>query len=136
MRRLGQVMRFALVGALVAGTYLVLYLAFLHLGLAQALANALAFLIAVGLQYLGQAAFTFRRKLGDRAQIVRFAVMISLGLIVSAVITAHAASLGLAPAKAALIVMLWLPIQNYLLMVLWVFWAPQLTAPAKGTPHP
>lgn len=135
MERTRQLMRFALVGALVAGLYLLLYLTFLRLGITQVLANALAFLIAVGLQYLGQARFTFRRRLADRPQIFRFAVMITTGLIVSALITGTAPAWGLAPAAAALIVMLWLPLQNYALMSLWVFWKPRTNTPAEGTPQ-
>ncbi len=124
-----QLVRFALVGVTVAALYVGLYLAFLRLGLPQVAANALAFLIAVAVQYIGQAAFTFERRLNDRPQMIRFAAMIALGLAMSALITGH--GLGLPDWAAAVFVTLWLPIQNYLFMTLWVFVSPQ---PTTDTP--
>ena len=59
MRNPGQIWRFALVGVAVAGLYILLYLAFLGAGLAQPIANAAAFLLAIAFQYAAQARFTF-----------------------------------------------------------------------------
>lgn len=117
-----QLLRFALVGAVVALIYVAGYLLLLALGVPQMLANGAAFLGAVALQYLGQAGFTFRRKLADRAQVLRFIVMIGLGLVTAALITGFLAPhLDLPDWAAALAVALILPVQNYVFMTLWVF---------------
>ncbi|MDX5403636.1 MAG: GtrA family protein [Rhodobacterales bacterium] len=117
-----QLLRFALVGGLVALAYVAGYLLLLALSVPQMLANGAAFLGAVALQYLGQAGFTFRRRIADRAQVLRFIVMIALGLVTATLITAWlAAPLGLSDGMAALAVALILPVQNYIFMTLWVF---------------
>ena len=67
-----QLFRFAIVGALVALVYVLAYIALLSLGMNQPLANAVAFLGAIALQYVGQASFTFGKRINDRAQMVRF----------------------------------------------------------------
>lgn len=118
----GTVLRFALVGSFVAGLYVVLYLVFLEMGIAKALANTIAFLIAVTVQYVGQAAFTFEATLKDFPQITRFGVMIGLGVVTSTLITAFIGPmLGLADWISAVAVTVVLPVQNFLLMRRWVF---------------
>ena len=127
-----QLLRFALVGGLVALAYVAGYLLLLALSVPQMLANGAAFLAAVALQYVGQAGFTFRRKLADRAQVLRFIVMIGLGLMTAALITGWlAAPLGLPDWAAALAVALILPVQNYIFMTLWVFTKPRSTVGAS-----
>ncbi|SHK86664.1 Putative flippase GtrA (transmembrane translocase of bactoprenol-linked glucose) [Roseovarius marisflavi] len=122
MRRKGVILRFGVIGVAVAGVYVLLYLALQGLGLPQAGANALAFGIAVLVQYAGQARFTFGRRMADTAQIVRFGVMIALGFVTSAVITGVIApQMGLADWLAAVTVTVILPVQNFVLMTLWVF---------------
>lgn len=117
-----QFLRFAIVGSLVALTYILLYLAFLALGMPQLPANALAFLTAVGLQYAGQSWFTFGKPMKDRAQGFRFGVMIGLGLLTAGIITGiFAPAFNLSDAIAAVIVTVVLPFQNYLIMSIWVF---------------
>ena len=117
-----QFLRFAIVGSLVALTYILLYLTCLALGMPQMPANALAFLTAVGLQYAGQSWFTFGKPMKDRAQGFRFGVMIGLGLLTAAVITGFVApTFNLSDAIAAIIVTVVLPFQNYLIMSSWVF---------------
>lgn len=117
-----QPVRFALIGGLVAIAYVTLYLGLLFLGVPQVVANGAAFVCAVGLQYFGQAGFTFRRRINDRAQMLRFVAMIGLGLMTAALITGPVArASGLADGLAALIVILVLPVQNYAFMTLWVF---------------
>ena len=114
--------RFAVVGAGVAALYVVLYLALLTAGLAQPVANAAAFTLAVVAQYLGQTLFTFQRPLASASQITRFLVMIGLGLAVSAAITgAVGPALGWANWASAIAVTLILPVQNYLFLRLWVY---------------
>ncbi|MEO1140493.1 MAG: GtrA family protein [Pseudomonadota bacterium] len=118
----GEFRRFALVGLIVAGLYVVLYLLLLDLGMGKPLANTVAFLIAVTVQYVGQAAFTFEARLKDSHQILRFMAMIGLGLFTSTAITALVGPmLGLADWIAAITVTVVLPLQNYVLMRHWVF---------------
>lgn len=122
-------LRFAFVGMTVAATYVALYLGLLALGVQQFVANSLAFLLAVALQYVAQAAFTFARKLNDLVQALRFAVMICLGLLVSTLITGVLGPMfGLSDVWAALAVTAFLPIVNFAMMTLWVFSGQQTNA--------
>ena len=108
-----QMVRFAIVGGLVALSYILLYLGFLALGMAQPFANGIAFLLAVAFQYAGQSLFTFGKPMRDRAQGGRFLVMIGLGLLTAAIVTGVIApKFELSDAIAALAVTLILPIQN------------------------
>ncbi|WP_299957054.1 GtrA family protein [uncultured Roseobacter sp.] len=117
-----HVVRFALIGGLVALTYFLLYLAFLQLGMARGVANGLAFLLAICLQYVGQAGFTFGRRLDDPQQVLRFVVMVGTGLVVSGLITGVIfPALGIADWIAAATVTVVLPVQNYVFMTVWVF---------------
>ena len=121
-----KLIRFAVIGAGVAGAYVLLYLGLLATGLPQAIANGLAFLLAVMLQYVGQAAFTFKQQLNDGAQIIRFAAMVALGFFTSALITGPvAAATGLADWIAAATVTVILPVQNFVFMKFWVFASPR-----------
>lgn len=121
----GQIIRFGIVGVTVAGLYVLLYLG-LQAVMAQAAANALAFGLAVLVQYVGQTLFTFRQKLAVPDQIGRFAAMIGLGLLVSALLTGLIGpALGWADWAAAAAVTVILPVQNYLFMTLWVYAHPK-----------
>ncbi|MBO6776881.1 MAG: GtrA family protein [Marinibacterium sp.] len=124
----GQILRFGVVGVTVAALYVLLY-AGLKTVMVQPVANAVAFLIAVAVQYVGQTVLTFRRPLGVPAQIGRFIAMISAGLVMSAILTgAVGPVLGLADWVAAAAVTVILPVQNYLFMKLWVYSAKEATA--------
>lgn len=125
MRATTRISRFALVGVAIAALYVVLYLAFLQVGIAQGMANALAFGIAVAVQYAGQARLTFERDLNDAPQMLRFGVMIGCGFVTSALITGWIAPQAGIPAwAAATAVTLILPVQNFIFMTLWVFSNP------------
>ncbi len=118
---LHQTLRFAVVGGAVAVFYVLLYTA-LKPVLSQAAANALAFLLAVALQYVAQTVYTFRRPLAVPTQIGRFTAMVGCGLIVSAVITGWVGpTLGWPDWAAATTVTVVLPVQNYLFMKFWVY---------------
>ncbi len=124
----GQLLRFGVVGVTVAALYVLLYAA-LKTVTVQPIANAVAFLIAVAVQYVGQTVFTFRRPLGAPAQIGRFIAMISAGLVMSAILTgAVGPALGWVDWVAAAAVTVILPAQNYLFMKLWVYSAKEATA--------
>ena len=117
-----QLARFALVGTTVALVYVAGYLLLLEVGINQPLANALAYLIAILAQYLGQAAYTFDKPINDRTQIGRFIVMTGLGFLTAAAITGQIGPfLNASNWAAAVAVILILPIQNYIIMTLWVF---------------
>ncbi|MCR8827655.1 GtrA family protein [Pseudosulfitobacter koreensis] len=117
-----RIIRFAIIGVLIAVLYMLLYLAFLQIGMSLVAANALAFVIAIAAQYAGQARFTFERRLADPGQVLRFGVMTGCGFVTSALVTGLLGPmLGLEPWLAALMVMLVLPVQNFIIMTLWVF---------------
>ena len=126
-----QVLRFGIVGATVSAVYVLLYLAFLAIGLVQPLANAFAFMLAVGFQYLAHARFTFSAELNDLAQIRRFIAMILLGFLTSAIITSLIGpALALPDWLSAIAVTVVLPIQNFIFMSRWVF------TPEQGRTEP
>ena len=117
-----QFLRFAIVGTGVAALYVCIYLVFLAVSIGQPLANFLAFLIAVSVQYIGQTWWTFRKPLGRPDQIFRFACTIGLGYLVSAGITgALGPGLGWPDSVSAIVVAVVLPVQNYLIFRIWVF---------------
>ena len=117
-----EVLRFALVGGSIAAFYIVAFTGLSALGLSATLAHAIAFGSAIALQYIGQTAFTFRRDLLDGAQAARFGIMVGLGYLMSAIITALIApAVGWPAAVAAIFVAIVLPIQNFVFMKLWVF---------------
>ncbi|MEO9631466.1 MAG: GtrA family protein [Sulfitobacter sp.] len=125
MSRVNRICSFALVGGICAGIYVSLYLTLSYGGLVPEAANALAFGCAVLVQYVGQTRLTFRQKLNDTRQMVRFGLMITGGAVTSSLITGIAAPyFALPPWAAALIVTVILPIQNFLFMSLWVFAKP------------
>lgn len=117
-----QPARFAVVGGGVALLYVVLYLALQALGVSQPLANTVAFLLAVAVQYVGQTVYTFRGKLVVPNQMSRFIGMILVGLLVSNLITGRLGpALGWADWISAVVVTVVLPVQNYLFLKIWVF---------------
>ncbi|WP_138934707.1 GtrA family protein [Roseovarius arcticus] len=122
---MSRISRFALVGVGIAALYVALYLIFLRAGLGQGAGNALAFAIAVAVQYAAQARFTFHRQLNDPRQMLRFGMMIAGGFATSALITGVVAPhYLLEPWIAAIAVTLILPVQNFIIMTLWVFSNP------------
>ncbi|UWR87739.1 GtrA family protein [Phaeobacter inhibens] len=119
---LGQLIRFAIVGVSVAAIYVFLFLGFLHIGLAAGLANALAFGLAVLAQYVGQTVWTFRQKLGQPDQALRFGYTVGLGFVTSALLTGVIGPmLGWPEWLAATTAAVWLPVQNYLFFKIWVY---------------
>ncbi|WP_293575214.1 GtrA family protein [Phaeobacter sp.] len=117
-----HLLRFACVGVGVAGLYVLLYVGFLGQGLDVWLANALAFGLAILVQYIGQTAWTFRQNLVAPRQALRFVLTICLGFVTSAVLTGLIApALGWSPWLAAGSAAVLLPVQNYLFFRLWVY---------------
>ncbi|MFS4580829.1 GtrA family protein [Phaeobacter sp. C3_T13_0] len=119
---LGQLVRFAIVGVTVAAIYVLLFLIFLQIGLVTGFANALAFGLAVLAQYVGQTVWTFRQKLNQPRQAMRFGCAVGLGFVASGLLTTFIGPmLGWPDWMAATIAAVWLPVQNYLFFKIWVY---------------
>ncbi len=117
-----RIFRFAVVGTGVAIYYMAAFLGLLHLLNSPWIANLLAFGSAIMIQYVGQTAWTFGKPLAVPAQFGRFLCMIGLGLIVSSVITGIAGPrLGLPEFVSAAMVVVILPIVNFVILRLWVY---------------
>lgn len=120
--RLPQPLRFAVVGALVAALYVLIYTGLLSAGVARQAANLAAFATAVAVQYAAQTLWTFGRPLAVPDQVVRFLCTIALGYAVSALVTGVLGpAFGWPDWLAAAAVTVVLPVQNYLLFRLWVY---------------
>lgn len=124
MRRVGlaQLLRFAAVGGTVAALYVGLF-AFLRAeGLAEGLANTIAFAAAICVQYIGQTVLTFREPLVEPGQMLRFGLTVGLGYVVAAIITSLAGpALGWADWFSAGVVAALLPVQNFIIFRVWVY---------------
>jgi len=130
---IGRTLRFAVVGASVAAAYAAGYAGLRWLGAAPWAASVPAFAAAVAWQYLAQTLWTFRAPLGESVRALRFAVTIGAGLAVSVAVTGWLGpAAGLAEAGAVAAVVLWLPVQNYLMFRLWVY--RDAVAAGRGEP--
>lgn len=117
-----RILRFGVVGIGNTVTYVGGYLLLRTMGLEEAVANCLAFACAVALQYVAHARYTFRTELRNPAQFTRFLTTIGAGLAVSTVITGPVAAVFALPDwLAATVVTIVLPVQNFILMSLWVY---------------
>ena len=122
---LGQILRFCIVGTGVAGLYLALFLGTVQLGLPMGGANLVSLVCAVLVQYVAQTAWTFRRPLAVPEQIFRFGCTVALGFVTSTLITAVVGPhFGWTPLLSGALVMIWLPVQNYVIFRIWVYAAP------------
>ena len=127
-----SIVRFAIVGVCVAGIYVLGYLTLLEFGLARPIANIAAFLFAVLIQYFAQTIWTFRKSVKQPRQAAKFVVTITLGILVSIVVTARIGPmLGWADWLSAGVVATILPIQNYIIFKVWVY-RPSKSKPAKS----
>ena len=118
-------LRFAVTGVFVAAIYFMLFPVMKLLSLSTGIANMIAFLTAVLVQYLIQSIWTFRRPAKNIHQARKFAVTILIGLIVSSLISLVGKEfLLLNDWWVAAIVVTVLPVINYLAFKLWVFNAP------------
>jgi len=121
-QEVGRIFRFGMVGLSVTLLYAGGYAGLRGLGAVPWAASAIAFTVAVLWQYLAQTFWTFRARLADRARLARFGATIGAGLAVSTALTGLIGpALNLPEAATILIVILWLPVQNYLIFRLWVY---------------
>ena len=117
-----MILRYVAVGLTVSLVYMLGYMGWRAAGLPEIAANALAFVTAVVLQYVGHGRITFRRELADAGQAARFAIMIGAALLSSTLITGPLAwSFGLPDWLSSGLATIVMPIQNLVLMSLWVF---------------
>ena len=119
---LSRLFRFGVTGFLVAVVYVAGYTALYHTSLTPFSANFIAYGVAVGVQYVMQTVWTFRRPLIDGAQSLRFLATIGMGLVYSTIFASMIGpALGWKPWVAAGLVAVTLPILNYISFRLWVF---------------
>jgi putative flippase GtrA len=115
--------RFAVVGGLATGTYLVVSnaLIFIHI-LPGAFSSAVAYMVAMLISYAGQSRFTFRVGNGDAQQPLRYIAMSACGIGIS-YLSVFAAEhvLRMAPAWGTLATAIIVPIISFLMMKFWVF---------------
>lgn len=129
-----RVVRFCAVGASVAAVYLAVYLSLVRSGANEALANVLAYAIAIIIQYVAHALWTFKGQAFVPRQILRFCTAVGLGLIVSTLITS-AVGPGLAwqDWQSAILVVILLPVFNFMIFSLWVFRGKQRSGRRNDT---
>lgn len=115
--------RYAFVGVSVALVYLVAFACLEQASFLPSLWNsAIAFLAAVIVQYVAQGALTFRRPLNDARQVLRFATTVTIGLVLSSLMVGYVGPLiGLSNFAASLVVVIALPVFNFIVFLLWVF---------------
>lgn len=123
---LQQVPLFAIVGAAATLTHVGAALAARELaGLTPMTANFAGYAAAVGVSYLGNARFTFRRALWHGPQFVRFVVVSLIGLALTQGLTWLLVERGGWPFEAGLaVVAVAVPALSFLLQRLWAFRAP------------
>ncbi|MGF1463232.1 MAG: GtrA family protein [Maricaulaceae bacterium] len=126
-----QRVRYLIAGGLVTAIYWGITVAGGALAWAPMWVNStIGFWASVAAQYGLQSKFVFARRARDLGQGLRFAAAILLGYAVSTLIAGVLGpSLGWPPALAATLVVVWIPIQNFVLFTFWVFRAPQDAAP-------
>lgn len=119
---LSRLFRFGVTGFVVAVIYVAGYTALYHTSLTPITANFVAYGAAVTVQYVMQTVWTFRRRLIDGAQSLRFLAIIGMGLVYSSLLASIIGpALGWQPWVAAGLVAVTLPILNYISFRLWVF---------------
>lgn len=118
-----QVPLFAIVGAAATGTHVAAALAARELGgLSPMAANFVGYLCAVGVSYLGNARFTFRRAVLHGPQFVRFVVVSLLGLALTQGLTWLLVEQAHWPFWAGLgVVAVAVPALSFVLQRLWAF---------------
>lgn len=132
-----ELVRFAFVGATTAAIFVILVSVAEWWDLSSVSVTIGAYSAAITFQYLAHAKFTFRRRAGEPARLLRFLVINALGLGFSILMLDLAApALSLPRAFASLLVVVILPVVNYLSFKLWAFRGPvndQLLSPKDGT---
>lgn len=113
--------RFIVVGTSVAAIYIVLSLALNRFIADLRVASAIAFAVAVAIQYLGHRLYTFGSRNRKADELFRFLVVISLGIVLSFVITHVGGAMSVSPILSLLTVAVVTPLVNFIFFSLWVF---------------
>jgi len=117
-----RIIRFAIVGVGIAALYALLYALFRFAAIVPWLASLAAFAISVATQYVAHARFTFRSPLDAPGQLPRFVASIGLGAVIATLLTGVVGpQAGLPEAVTVAIVVVALPISNFILFRLWVY---------------
>ncbi|EDQ03231.1 hypothetical protein DSM14862_03707 (plasmid) [Sulfitobacter indolifex] len=122
---LGEILRFGGVGALATGVHVGTYLGMLSLVSPQ-VANAMGFLVGVGLSYVGHTWFSFAgssKQAGTgRTLALRFAVVVAVGYVLNAFWVALVTEgLGWASGWAGIFIACGTPAITFLLLKFWVY---------------
>lgn len=123
-RRLGELFRFGIVGALATLTHFMVLVALVeHVYMQPTLANGAAFLCAVSVTYLGQSVWVFSGHGSiNLVKLLRFSVSLAIGFAVNISIMALATEiLGLGYRIGFLIACLLVPMLSFIINKLWVF---------------
>ena len=119
---LGELARFAVVGVTVAALYFALFITMSQTQLSPFVINMLAFCSAVIVQYVLQAKWTFKRSAAKSAQAGKFIVAVGFGLLLSTLISSVIGpAMQWPPALTATLVIIILPVSNFILFKIWVF---------------
>ena len=115
-------MRFCIVGGAATLVYYFSGLFFVSLlGLPVLAGNALAYLVAFVVSYLGQCLWTFRAEGSHRAMLPRFAATQALGLALNSGIIWLLMAVGMSYAVAMWVAIAAVPVAVYFICKLWVF---------------
>jgi len=113
--------RFIIVGTSVAAIYIALSLALNRIIPDLRVASAIAFAVAVAIQYLGHRLYTFGSRNRKADELFRFLVVISVGIVLSFVITHIGSAFSVSPVLSLLIVAVVTPLVNFIFFSVWVF---------------
>lgn len=115
-------MRFCIVGGAASLVYFGCGLFFVNLlGLPVLAGNALAYLVAFVVSYLGQCLWTFRAEGSHRSMLPRFAATQGLGLALNSGIIWLLMAAGMSYAVAMWVAIAAVPVAVYFICKLWVF---------------
>ncbi len=125
---LAQLCSFLSVGALATGLQYLLTLMMVMAGaMSLVAASTLSFLLSAAFNYWANARLTFARQgrpANDRAQQLRFALMVALGCALNAMLLRLALSLGLHGVLSQLLATAGVLASNFTISRLWVFRKP------------
>ncbi|HBB55955.1 MAG TPA: hypothetical protein DCZ49_07200 [Hyphomonadaceae bacterium] len=108
-----------LVASIYAGSFFILSRIF---SIASTPSSSIALLIAIFVQYFLHSIYTFKRDWRDGDQLLRFVITIITGLLVSQVVIGNfAPRVGVPDYIGLVIVMVVLPIVNFMVFFIWVF---------------
>lgn len=117
-----RLIRFGVVGVAATLSYFLLGLLFVNLlGLPALAGNALAYVLAFVVSYLGQALWTFEAKEGHRTMLPRFALTQLVGLGINSCIVWICLRMGMPYEYAMIAAAALVPVFVYIICKYWVF---------------